>query len=120
MSAAIVRYIWMFRTAAAVYLFFGLVWLWRFGFTDFNPELKPYGLAAGVAALVVAVLLFRRQRFAIGVSALGAAIVGMSAAVFAPSAKGPVILFLAALAMVCVIYAVLCFRALTQPGNPAN
>jgi hypothetical protein len=120
MSGAIVRYIWMFRTVAAVYVFFGLVWLWRFGFTDFRPGLRPYGLAAGVAALAIGVLLFRRQRFAIGVSALGAAFVGVSAAVFAPSAKGPVILFLAALAIVCVIYAVLCFRALTQSVNQAN
>ena len=28
------RYTWMFRTAAAVFQFFGGVWLWTFGLTD--------------------------------------------------------------------------------------
>jgi hypothetical protein len=37
--------------------------------------------------------------------------VGLSAAVFAPSTQGPVILFLAALAIVCVVYAVFAARA---------
>ena len=120
MPAAVVRYIWMFRTAAVVFLFFGGAWLWRFGFTDFRAELRPYGLAAGVAAVVLAVLLFRRQRVAIGISALAAALVGVSAAVFAPNAQGPAILFLAGLAIVFVVYALLCFRALNQPAAGTN
>jgi hypothetical protein len=107
-----VRYRWMFRTAAIVILFFGLAWLWRFGFTDYHPEQRPYGLVAGVLALLVALFLFRLRRFAIGVSAVSAAIVGISAAVYAPNAKGPVILFLAGLAIVCVLYAALATRVL--------
>jgi hypothetical protein len=115
---AAVRHAWMFRTAAIVFLFFGLAWLWRFGFTDYHPEQRPYGLAAGVLALMLGVFLLRLARFAIGVSAIAAALVGLSAAVFAPEAKGPVILFLAGLAIICVIYAVYAARAAfgTQPG----
>jgi len=109
---AAVRYTWMFRTAAVVFLFFGGVWLWRFGFTDFHVEQRPYGLAAGVLALLVAVFLFRGRRWAIGVSAVATTIVGISAAVFAPNAKGPAILFLALLAIVCVVYAALAARVL--------
>ena len=56
--------------------------------------------------------LFRRARVAIGASAIAAALVGISAAVFAPSAKGPAILFLAALAIVCASYAALAARVL--------
>ena len=117
MPVAAVRYTWMFRTAAFVFLFFGAVWLWRFGLTDYRPEQRPYGLVSGVLALLLALFLFRLKRFAIGASGICAAIVGVSAAVFAPNAKGPVILFLAGLALVCVLYAALCFRALTLPGS---
>jgi hypothetical protein len=102
----------MFRTAAIVFLFFGGVWLWRFGWTDYHPEQRPYGLAAGAVALAIGLLLFRRNRVAIGVSAVAAAVVSISAAVFAPNAKGPAILFLAALAIVCALYAVLAARVL--------
>ena len=101
----------MFRTAALVFLFFGAAWLWRFGLTDYHPEQRPYGLAAGVLALLVGAYLLRLKRFAIGASAIAAAVVGLSAAVFAPEANGPVILFLAGLAIVCVVYAVLAARA---------
>ena len=59
---AAVRYTWMFRTAAAVFLFFGGVWLWRFGFTDYHPEQRPYGLAAGALSLLVGVFLLRRSQ----------------------------------------------------------
>jgi hypothetical protein len=110
--AAAVRYTWMFRTAAVVFLFFGGAWLWRFGLTDYHPEQRPYGLAAGVLALLVGIFLFSRQRWAIGVSAIAAVLVGLSAAVFAPNAKGPAILLLAVLALVCVGYAVLATRVL--------
>jgi hypothetical protein len=118
MAAAVVRYLWMFRTAAVVFLFFGLVWLWRFGLTDYHPDQRPFGLAAGLIAVLISVLLFRLQRMAIGFSAVAVAIVGVSAAVYAPNAQGPAILFLAGLAIVCVLYAVLAFRALTSsvPG----
>ena len=115
---AAVRYAVMFRTAAVVYLGFGLIWLWRFGLTDYHPEQRPYGLAAGVVALMLGIMLFRLRRFAIGASAVVAAIVGLSAAVFAPSAKGPAILFLAVLALICVWYAVLAARvAFVGPGS---
>jgi hypothetical protein len=107
-----VRYTWMFRTAAVVFLFFGGVWLWRFGFTDFHVEQRPYGLAAGMVALLVGAFLFRRHRWAIGISAIATVVVGIAAAVFAPNAKGPAILFLAALAIICVIYAALAARVL--------
>ena len=115
-----VRYTWMFRTAAAVFLFFGGVWLWRFGFTDYHVEQRPYGLASGLIALVVGVLLARRARVAIGISAIAAAVVGISAAVFAPNSHGPAILFLAGLAIVCCIYAVLAARALTERKEPGD
>jgi hypothetical protein len=108
---AIVRHAWMFRTAAIVFLFFGAVWLWRFGLTDYHPEQRPYGLAGGALALLVGIYLLRLKRFAIGASAVAAGVVGLSAAVFAPEAKGPVILFLAGLAIVCVVYAVFAARA---------
>jgi hypothetical protein len=114
---AAVRYPWMFRTAAVVFLFFGGAWLWRFGFTDFHVAQRPYGLAAGVVALVVGVLLLRFSRVAIGISAVAAAIVGISAAVFAPNSRGPAILFLAGLAIICVVYAVFAARALGKPST---
>jgi len=112
---AAVRHTWMFRTAAIVFLAFGLIWLWRFGFTDYHPEQRPYGLAAGVLAILLSVFQWRLRRFAIGASAVGAGIIGISAAVFAPNTKGPVILFLAGLAIVCILYAVMALRELTRP-----
>ena len=112
---AAVRYTWMFRTAAVVFLFFGSVWLWQFGFTDFHVEKRPYGVAAGLLALIVGIFLFNRRGWAIALSAIAAAIVGISAAVFAPNAKGPAILFLALLAIVCVTYATLAARVLFAP-----
>jgi uncharacterized membrane protein YjjB (DUF3815 family) len=112
--AAAVRYTWMFRTAAVVFLFFGGAWLWRFGLTDYHPEQRPYGLAAGALAVLVGIFLFGCRRWAIGASAIAAVIVGLSAAVFAPNAKGPAILLLALLALVCVAYAALAARVLTE------
>jgi len=110
--AAAVRYIGMFRTAAVLFLFLGVVWIWRFGFTDYHPEQRPYGLALGALALIIGVFLFRRARFAIALSALGAGIVCLSAAAFAPQAQGPGILFLAGLAIVTGVYAILSVREL--------
>ena len=115
---AAVRHAWMFRTAAVISLLLSAGWFWRFGFTDFRPEIRPYGLAAGVIALLLGVMLLRLQRFAIGASGVLAVVVGLSAAVFAPNAKGPVILFLAAVALICVAYAVLAFRATTAGPPP--
>ena len=120
MAAAVVRYLWMFRTAAVVFLFFGLVWLWRFGLTDYHPEQRLVGLAAGLTAVLVSIFMFRAQRMAIGFSAVAVAIVGVSAAVYAPNAQGPAILFLAGLAIICVLYAVLAFRALTSSAPGAG
>lgn len=109
---AAVRYVGMFRTAAVVFLAFGAVWIWRFGFTDYRPDLRPYGLGLGVLAVVVGVFLFRRAKFAIALSALGAGIVCLSAALFAPQAHGPGILLVAALALVTGVYVVLALRVL--------
>jgi hypothetical protein len=117
---AAVRYTWMFRTAALVFLFFGGVWLWRFGLTDYQPEHRLHGLAGGVLAIVTGVFLWRRAKPAIGLSAFAAAIVSISAAVFAPNAKGPAILFLAALAILFGVYAVFAARALMQSTKQGN
>lgn len=114
---AAVRYIWMFRAAAVVFLLLGAAWLWTFTLTDFRPQQRPYGLAAAVAALTLAYFLFRRRRFAIGASAIAATIVCLSATVFAPNAHGPGILFLAGLAIVCGVYAVLAARVLFERGS---
>ena len=115
-----VRHAWMFRTVALLFLFFGAVWIWRFGFTDYHPEQRPYGLAAGAAALLVGVFLMMLKRWAIGVSALAAAVVGISAAVFAPGSRGPAILFLAGLALTCVVYAALAARVALQGSDQPN
>lgn len=113
---AAVRHAALFRTAAVIHAGFGLIWLWRFGLTDYHPEQRPYGLAAGALALLIGVMLWRLKRFAIGASAVAAIVIGISAAVFAPSVKGPPILFLAALAIICVMYAVMAIRALRAQG----
>src|SRR6187551_3765377 len=108
------RYTWMFRTAAVLFLFFGGVWLWRFGLTGYHPEQRPYGLAAGALSLLVGVFLLRGHKLAIGVSAAATAVIGISAAVFAPNAQGPAILFLAGLAIACCLYSVFAVRALRE------
>ena len=119
---AAVRYTWMFRTAAVVFLFFGGVWLWRFGFTDYHVEQRPYGLAGGLhCAHGRSISCSGVRRVAIGVSASrrrgGAAFPRR----FLPLTRhGPAILFLAGLAIVCCIYAVLAARVLTERKNPAD
>jgi len=110
---AAVRHAWMFRTAAVLSLLFGAIWLWRFGFMGFKPEIRAYGLGAGAVAVLLGAALLLLKRPAIATSGIIAIFVGLSAAVFAPSAKGPAILFLAGLALSCVVYAVLAFRAAT-------
>lgn len=116
---AAVRYIWMFRTAAVLFLLLGLSWLYTFGLTSYKPEQRPFGLALGAIAVVVGAFLFRRAKFAIALSAIGAAIVCVSAAVFAPQARGPGIVFLAVLAIATGVYAALALRVLFERGSAA-
>jgi len=106
----------MFRAAAAVLLLLGLSWLWTFGFTSYHPEQRPYGLGAGVLALVTAVFLFRRATFAIVISALAAIVIAVGAVLFVPMASGPGVLFLVGLAVVLAVYAVLAARVLFTHG----
>jgi peptidoglycan/LPS O-acetylase OafA/YrhL len=116
-AARAVRHRWMFRTAAIILLFFGAVWIWRFGFTDYHPEQRPFGLPAGALALVVGVFVWKLRRWAIGVSAVAAAVVGISAAVFAPASHGPAILLLAGLALICILYTALALRTALASAN---
>jgi hypothetical protein len=111
---AAVRYTWMFRTAAVVFVMLGLAWLYTFCLTAYRPEQRPYGIAAAIVALLVGFFLFRRHRVAIGISAVAAAIVGISATVFAPTLHGPAILAVAGLALLCVTYAALSLRVLFE------
>jgi hypothetical protein len=100
----------MFRVAALIFATFGGIWLWRFGFTDFRADVRPYGLAAGIAAVAVGIFLWQLRRWAIVISAVAVGVVGISAAVFAPNSQGPAILFLAGLALACIVYAALALR----------
>jgi hypothetical protein len=114
---AVVRYIWMFRTAAVVSLLLGLGWLWTALFTSYRPEQRPYLLALGIAAVVIGVFLFRRAKLAIILSAIGAVIVSIAAALFIPNASGPGVLFLLGLAIIGGFYAALSFRALSAGAS---
>ena len=105
----------MFRAAATVCVLLGLSWLWTFGFTTYHPEQRPYGLAAGVLAIVTGAFLFRRARAAIVVSALAAAVVAIGAVLFIPVASGPGILLMVGLAVACGLYAALAGRVLLEP-----
>jgi F0F1-type ATP synthase membrane subunit a len=100
----------MFRAAAVVFVALGLGWLYSFAIND----RQPIGIAAGALTLIVGVFLFRANRIAIGLSALATAVVSISAAVFAPTTHAEVILFLAALAIVCGVYAGLAARVLFE------
>jgi hypothetical protein len=93
----------------------GLGWLWTALSTDFRPHLRPYVLVLGLAAVTSAVFLFRRARWAIGLSAAVAVVVSICAALFIPNASGPGVLFLLGLAIVGGLYAALSFRALFTP-----
>ena len=109
---AAVRYTRMFRAAAVVFLLLGCLWIWRFGFTDYLPRYRLVGVGAGALAGVIGIFLLRPARFAIVLSAVGAAFVGICAAVAAPIMHGPVILAFAGLAILLIVYAVLAARAL--------
>ena len=110
MAAA--RYTWMFRTAAVVFVLFGSFWLFDATWSQKFADARPYLLAGGLAAIAVGVMLFRRARTGIALSALSAAIVSISAAVAAPQMRGPGILALALLAIVTGLYAALATREL--------
>ena len=117
---AAVRYIGMFRTAAVVYIALGICFLWSYGLTDRFAAYRPYGLAGGLLMIITGFFLFRRARPAIGVSAVGAAIVCLSATLAVPSVNGPRILLFALLAILAAIYTVLSLRVLfgATPRTP--
>lgn len=105
---------WMFRTAAVVYLSLGLSAGWRYGFTDYDVEHRLWGLGFALLAVVVGLFLFKPARLAIGISALLSALIAIAAAVAAPIMKGPVILAFAAVALLFGLYAVFGTRALQR------
>ena len=109
---AAVRYTWILRAAAVIYLLFGLSGIWRYGLTDFNPSYRFLGLGLGVLSVVTGVFLFRRAKFAIALSAIGAAIVAVAGALAAPVMHGPVILAVGVLVLLCALYAALAVRVL--------
>jgi len=114
---AVVRYVWMFRTAAVVYLSLGLAAVWRFGLTGYDPEHRVTGIGLGVLAIVVGVFVFRGARWAIGMSAIGAAVVSVAAAVALPVLSGPAILAFIPVAVVFGLYAALAGRVLFERGR---
>ena len=114
---AAVRHAALFRTAAVIHAGFGLIWLWRFGLTDYRPEQRLYGLALGLLTFLTGVFLLRRAKAAIAISALSAVVVAVSAVLFVPSASGPGILFLIGLAVAGGLYAALSFRVLFGAGS---
>jgi hypothetical protein len=107
----------MFRTAAVVYLLLGASAIWRFGFTPYDPAHRPWGVGVGLLAAIVGVFLLRRARWAIALSAIGAAIVAMAAAVAAPEMHGPVILAFAGVAIMFGLYSALAGRVLLEPRS---
>ena len=109
---AAVRYIGMFRTAAVVYVALGICFLWTYGLTDRFAEYRLYGLSGGLLMIVIGIFLFRRARLAIGLSALGTGLVCLSSTLAVPIVHGPVILFVAFLAIASAIYTALSLRAL--------
>jgi hypothetical protein len=116
---AAARYTWMFRAAAVFHLFFGVSFLWTFGFTDRYAAQRPVGLALGALVIAVGIFLFRRARWAIALSALGTTVLCLSATLAVPAVHGPVILFVAVLAITAAIYTVLSVRVLFGPGETA-
>jgi hypothetical protein len=116
---AAARYTWMFRAAAVFYLFFGASFLWTFGFTDRYVAQRPVGLGLGLLMIAVGVFLFRRARWAIGLSALGTTVICLSATLAVPAVHGPVIVFVAFLAITSAIYSVLAARVVFDRGDAA-
>jgi hypothetical protein len=114
---AAVRYTWMFRTAAVLYLVLGASWLWTATMVEKWAAHRPWLVALGAASVLIAVFLFRRAKAAIVLSAVGAAFLAIVAAVAAPRMHGPGILFLAGLAIVAGLYAALAIRAAFADGR---
>jgi hypothetical protein len=110
--AAAVRYTWLFRTAAVVYLLFGVLWIADATLTDRFAAGRPYLLGAGIAATIVGIFLFTRRKFAVAISGVGAAVVAISAIFFATLAKGPGVLALGLLAVGAGLYAAIAARVL--------
>jgi hypothetical protein len=106
----------MFRAAALVFLLFGMSALWRYGFTDYDAPHRPWGVGFGLFATLVGAFLLAPARFAIGLSALGAAVLAIAAAVAAPVMKGPAILAVGLFALVVGAYAALATRELMRKG----
>jgi hypothetical protein len=117
---AAARYTWMFRAAAVFYLFFGASFLWTFGLTDRYAAQRLVGLGLGALMIVVGIFLFRRARWAIGLSALGTAVMCLSATLAVPIVHGPVILFVAFLAIISAIYTALSLRVLLGRADAAT
>lgn len=109
---AAVRYNWMFRTAAVVFCLFGAFWLFDATWSQKFSGARPYLLAGGVTAIAIGIMLFRRMKAGIALSAIGAAAISICAAVAAPQMRGPGILALAVLAIVTGLYAALSAREL--------
>src|SRR5688572_509000 len=107
---ASVRYVWMFRTAAVVYLLMGLSVVWRYGFTAYDPQHRIWGIGLGALAILIGIFLFKPARLAIGLSGIGAALIAIAAAVAAPIMHGPVILALGLFALLVAGYAALAAR----------
>jgi len=107
----------MFRAAAVVYLLFGLAGIWRFGLTDHDPPHRVMGVGLGLLAVVIGGFVFRHAKWAIALSAIGAAVIAVAAAVAIPVLPGPVILAFIAIAVVFGLYAALAARALFDRGN---
>jgi hypothetical protein len=117
---AAVRYTWMFRTAAVLYVTLGLCFLWSYGLTDRFAAYRPHGLAAGVLFIGIGIFLFRRARAAIGLSAFGSAVLCLCATFAVPAVHGPVILFFALLAILAAIYTALSLRVIFGNGGDAT
>jgi FtsH-binding integral membrane protein len=111
---AAVRYLWMFRTAAVVHLFFGLAAAWRFGLTEYDPAHRWWGVGLGVLGVIVGVFLFKPAKFAMALSAIGCAVIAICAAVAAPIMQGAVILAFASVAIVFGLYAAFAARVLFE------
>jgi hypothetical protein len=114
--AAVVRYLWMFRTAAVLCVLFGVFWLIDATLLEQFAAWRPHLLVLGVVSIAVGVTLFRRMKLAIALSALGAVVISICAAVGAPRMHGPGILALGLLSIAAGLYAVLSARALFSRG----
>ena len=114
---AVARHKWMYRATAVLFVLFGVFWLVDATLFDRFAALRPYLLVMGVAAIAVGVMVFRRMKAGIAVSAAAAAVVSICAAVAAPQMHGPGIVVLAGLAVLAGLYAALAARDLFDRGS---